>query len=166
MEHNLQKFLKEHFFYEVEMLIYSAQKLFEANQKNDTPGINMGLETFLLHSRNLIEFFYFDKNKNKEYARAVDFINPKKWNLVRPQRDESINKFLERANYEVSHLTYKRLYGETDDKKWIWGEYLLKLLGITRAFLDNLSPEYRDTMLEILGQQVDHNMQRLRLAVK
>ena len=156
MEHNRAKFLGEHFKYEVEMLIHSVQKLIDANQGGDTNDVNMGLESFLLHSRNLTEFFYFPKDRKKECARAVDFISQDEWNRVRPQRDEEIKSFLKRANHETSHLTYKRFYGDPDDKRWKWGQYFLKLIKVIRSFLDNLPEKYIGAQLEQLSEAVRH----------
>lgn len=164
MEHDHKKFLGEHFCYEVEMLIFSIQRLSEANQRKEVGDINMSLETFLLHSRNLIEFFYFPPSK--EYARAVDFISLKTWDKVRPPKNEKIETFLARANHEVSHLTYKRLYGDTNEKKWNWGEYFLVLFNITKVFLDNLPLKYCDAKIKNMGEILGDIMQRTSSVVK
>jgi len=85
----VDKFLAEHFVYEITMLFLAGSKLDKIIAKRDkfkqggnnlkeeecNREINMALEAFVIHWRALIEFFYI---KNKKYPqddmRASDFV--------------------------------------------------------------------------------------------
>src|SRR5208282_4243098 len=73
------------------------------------------LESFALHLRNLIDFFY-NKSGPKGYVIARHFFDlPGGW---MPKITPALGKALTRANEEVSHLTLGRKSGDMPDKLW------------------------------------------------
>ncbi|MFH0829423.1 MAG: hypothetical protein V1907_04615 [Candidatus Kerfeldbacteria bacterium] len=70
----LKEFLGEHFWYEIDMLFYSVKMLDQSKQNNDQSGINMALDNFVAHGRNLLEFFYYPKSNSNNYARATHLL--------------------------------------------------------------------------------------------
>jgi len=66
-------YLKEHFVYEVDMLIFSFSRLAELlktrNEGEDLGSKNIMLEDFILHARNLRNFFYGPEKKEDSVAR-------------------------------------------------------------------------------------------------
>jgi hypothetical protein len=151
----LKKFLEEHFSYEVEMLYFSVTKLIEFKQINDSGGINMALETFLLHARNLREFFYYDTKKFPTDARASDFFEEGNlWREIRPDETDSILKIKERVGKELAHLTYKRIYGTPPEKNWSCGETFKDLLKTVKIFLNNLPDKYKGDGLQNIKKLV------------
>ena len=73
------------------------------------------LESFALHLRNLIDFFY-NRTAPKNYVIARHFFDlPSNWT---PNITPKLGKACTRANEEVSHLTQGRKSGDTPDKLW------------------------------------------------
>ena len=164
-EKDKREYFEEHFLYEVSLFIYSFEQLAmcpnivkEINQTStqvSTPWVsqfgsqfrdgnsrNMALETFLLHARNLREFFYSDRKRDDD-ARAFHFFPDKNsWEKLRPKETDSIRDIKNRANKEIAHLTYKRISGTPPDKNWDCGKILTDLLAVTKFFLDKLPKEY------------------------
>jgi len=142
-EKYLKNYLNEHFVYETNALCYAKARLVEINEsegrKQDE--INMALESFLFHSRNLIEFFYYDRDA-KNYSRAFHFIGRGKWLEERPQKTKLIEEVKDRANKEIVHLTYDRILGTPPEKKWDWPDAFSDLLKVIKTFLDLLPEEY------------------------
>ncbi len=159
-------YLDEHFCYEVEMLLYSFEQLTKCtNIVKDcnltsthisTPNVgqfweqsrdgnfgNMALETFLLHARNLREFFYRDDKGGHDDARAFEVFKDKDpWRKIRPNETDSIKEVKKRANKELAHLTYKRISGTPPEKGWEYGKILSDLLGVIEVFLGKLPEKY------------------------
>ena len=78
--------------------------------------LSASLESFAIHLRNLIDFFYTQSGnaQTDDLVAANFFDSPSAWNLgAMPQL---LKDARERANKEISHITYKRK-GETDPTK-------------------------------------------------
>ncbi len=176
-----KNYLEEHFIYEVEMLCFSFTRIIKFKKIDEEPAqyspfstlvntpwvaqhtplasdpnnINMALETFLLHARNLREFFYNDNKRYDTDARAWDFLEEKNlWQKLRPAEMESMIEIRERAGKELAHLSYKRIYGTPPEKSWNTGETLGDLLKVVGIFLEHLSPKYFGDRLQNLKQRV------------
>lgn len=176
-----KNYLEEHFIYEVEMLCFSFARIIDSKQideepaqyslhstsistpwvaqhgeqANDANNINMALETFLLHARNLKEFFYNDNKRYDTDARAWDFLEDKNlWQKLRPAEMGSMIQIRKRAGKELAHLSYKRIYGTPPEKNWNIGEILSELLKVVDIFLDHLSPKYFGDRLQNLKQRI------------
>lgn len=109
--------LNEHFAYEAEMLSYSIQNLYIRYQN---PAVRSKiaklfryamLETFLLHARNLLEFFY--EPKQKKYPndlRSQDFILKPHQNSYPLPKPSWYDDVMSRIGKQLAHLTKHRLY--------------------------------------------------------
>jgi len=151
-----QELLGEHFYYEVKMLSFTATKLIEFTQI-DIWNKNMALETFLLHARNLREFFYRDSKQHETDARAYEFVKERnKWEEARPEETEWIKKVRERVNTELAHLTYRRYAGTPPDKGWKHYEIQKDFLKVVKIFLDHLPKKYIDKRLQEIEQMCPH----------
>jgi hypothetical protein len=77
------------------------------------------LESYVIHLRNLIEFFYRRRTDLREYERnlviAEDFFDDSTACLV-PKKSDELKRARDRAHEEVSHLTTGRI-GEGEDWK-------------------------------------------------
>ncbi len=143
---DLKKFLKEHFIYEVDMLYHSTVRLIDSQKNRHQVGINLSLETFLLHSRNIVEFLFFDKNdKYPDDARASDFISSQQHSNLKNNYSENLKKLYTRASKEVTHLTYSRIYDSNAvEKQWEWKNLLIELFAAVKIFLNQLPDEYKN----------------------
>jgi len=177
-----KNFLEEDFAYEVELLCFSFTKLIEfknadgrypqsssyftdvstgwvppqyGHQTVDRNNVNMALETFLLHARNLVEFFYTKHKKYSTDVRALDFFENKgSWIGSRPNLTGSLTKIRERAGKELAHLTYKRISGTPPEKDWSTGETVEDLVKVINIFLDRLPPKYIGERLRNLPPRI------------
>ena len=136
--------LKEHFFYEITNLSQILEYADQLSQEGKTEQFfkNIIIDSFLLHARNLFEFFYYDGDK-KDYARASHFLDSTKdWTKLRPDETTWLNKLKKRINSEVSHLTYNRISGTPPEKYWRLNILYSDFVDIVKIFLENISKEY------------------------
>ena len=150
MKRPVDKFLVEHFRYEVAMLRFASSKLDKLIPERDrfkregnktkqikcNTEINMALETFVIHWRALIEFFY---TKGKKWPaddkRAYDFIDKSKWEKVRGNMPPCIKNLNCRAGKEIAHLTSSRKYGTPPEKNWPYKDMEEHLEGVMKLFV-------------------------------
>lgn len=131
-----KEFLEEHFFYEVEMFLYSSNKLNDPSIEQDHFLKNTLLESFTSHARCLIEFFYPKDNTREDDATASDFFD--NWSNVRGSLSESLKTLKTRVGKEIVHLTYKRISGYEPEK--VWDIMLIRsdLLAVIKLFVNSL----------------------------
>ena len=117
-------------WYEIDMLGGTAKALCKGI--SDDLKQNAYLESFLLHTRALRDFF--DQRDCKVYPDDViasDFISnwkPPKWNHVSKSVRQKINTML-------AHLSYNRLeYLEEAKKKWSYFELATEMKGVIKDF--------------------------------
>ncbi len=79
---------------------------------------NALLESFTLHTRNLIDFLYLENPGSDDVYAGDYFPYKEEWVKIRPQITTFLEKVKKRANKEVSHLTYSRLKVSQEEKKW------------------------------------------------
>ena len=74
-EEERKRFLKEHFYYEVWMLVSAVDRLIEfmSSGKSQTY-INIAQEDVLVHGRLLREFLYREDRTKDDDARPMDFV--------------------------------------------------------------------------------------------
>lgn len=149
-----KRYLREHFYYEVKMLHFAVCK-FALTDILDIWNRNMALETFLLHARNLKEFFYY--KPCKKYLRAYDFVeNEIKWDRDKPKKTHWIIEVESRADKELAHLTNERIYGTPPEKKWKCGIIQRDFLKLAKCFLDHLPEKYIDERLREIKEMYIH----------
>lgn len=128
----------EHLLYEVSTFYQTI--IFLKNAKNQIE-VNILLDDFAIHARNLFDFFYPKKpNLIKDDDMLVtDFlINQKIFNRNKTNKNK-LSFITEKANKQVAHLTYKRNRYSKKTKSWpyiIIGREINKTL---QAFYDSLS---------------------------
>jgi len=82
---------------------------------------NAVVESFAIHMRVLVKFF-FDKKPQDTDVVAADFFNDSiTWNTIRDQVADEVEivKLCHRVNKEVAHLTYDRLNVKPEEKGWL-----------------------------------------------
>lgn len=140
-------FINEHFHYEVDMFFFALRKNTEfikaANFEEKQFHSNMAIEDFLLHARNLLEFFYYNNDKKKQHASAGDFFTDKDhWIKIIPRKTKSIIQLEKRVNSEVTHLSYDRVGASLEDKKWNNVTLLHDFMALVKIFLINIDGKY------------------------
>jgi hypothetical protein len=117
----------------------------------------LSLESFLLHSRNLLNTFYEARQLHQvseDDVLARDFfIPPATWEKVRPELPPTLASVKERLNKLVSHLSYSRLdYAMNDALDWRWPCDAMsgELHGLTILFKTNLPEEHKAFFVGLL----------------
>jgi hypothetical protein len=105
--------IADHLAYELQMLWASAAAMGQANRILN----NCVVQSFALHARNLIDFFYTAPQKDDVVA-AHFFSKPDGWHAVSPAIAPILATAKTRANKEISHLTYSRCSVAPEDKPW------------------------------------------------
>jgi hypothetical protein len=119
MSHLNREKLKEasnHLWYEIWMF----QELVKGPSSTDSNQIisNALLESFAIHVRALIHFF-FDKSGQKDDILALHFFSsPDDWIDQAPPYTDTLKEAKKRADKEVAHLTYTRQKVTPDKKPW------------------------------------------------
>jgi hypothetical protein len=110
----LRRFAEEHLLYEAGMLYEVTVKLMNRHHKDDLIAENALLESFGIHSRNLIDFLWLDKPMKDTDAIASDYVG--EWKA--PAMSERLSKVKGRVGKEMVHLSYNRLDVSEDEKGW------------------------------------------------
>ena len=132
-----------HLRYEREMLEFTGARL----TGNPHP-INLDyavlMESFLIHARNLNEFFYgLEMDSKGKRLRlndviAEDFFDPQiPW--VKPQDKRLPDTPRQQINDQLAHLTYAREVGKYDD--WDFQDIRQRMNGLVDSFFQAVAPD-------------------------
>jgi hypothetical protein len=113
---DLQLYAEEHVFYEIDMLFATANLI--ASGAPHTKMKSAFTESFVLHLRNLISFFYSKPTKPTDVVASYFFAKTGEWESQRPPKSAKIELALQRAHKELAHLTTKRIAGSSAAKEW------------------------------------------------
>jgi hypothetical protein len=120
-DHKIEAF--HHVLYEIDMFLALPITA-------DHPVIcNAVTESFLVHTRNLCDFF--EKARHKDDIISSDYGFPQSKLGVPPQVDSRFDKSL-------AHITYSRLCFSDETKKWLLDHFVPRLLPRITAFLDHI----------------------------
>ena len=109
----LLEFSEEHLLYEFQIFRWVADSIAKKPTGFESSAL---LESFIIHLRNLSDFFYSDSDRNDDVLAADFFDKPEEWKSgAMPQ---TLKDARERANKEVSHITYKRKGAGDIAKSW------------------------------------------------
>lgn len=112
----------EHIRYEFEMLLSTAIELFDLSTPRIQYEINKNNESFIAHTRNMIDFLYIDSSDKR--IRSTDIVafyytkDLAQWIAKRGDMPDLLNKAKYRADKELAHITTERKAGISEDKIW------------------------------------------------
>jgi hypothetical protein len=131
----LLAFSREHLLYEFHMFRWLAE-----NMPSDKGfPMSVSLESFAIHLRNLIDFFYKEPQPPDDVA-ALDFYDPPTgW--APGAMSATLEVARERANKEISHITFKRKSGVFTDKPWAVGALFNEIHAVAQKFAAGASPK-------------------------
>jgi hypothetical protein len=124
----LLEYSGEHLLYELQMLSYATAELATISE----PGLRTSslIETFGIHLRNLIDFFFASPGGEKpDDVIAPDFDSNWKENLSQTLKDAK-----ERANKELSHLTLLRKNANDPSKPWNVNALFQEIANLVKKF--------------------------------
>lgn len=151
----LRAWAKEHLMYEVSTLVYATAELGNTPERRSARE-NTLLESFAVHARCLNDFLWHDRSDRKPRdAFAADFCAPGDWERVRDDLPQAaLEDVRERRRFgrEIMHLTYDRIDGEGESKRWPCGTVVLEIACAlrefaTRSLADRLDAESRESLL-------------------
>jgi|ERR1035437_648060 hypothetical protein len=120
----------EHLLHELNMFWQLAQAIPNSEPSKPSFTLSVLLESFAIHLRNLIEFFYYPPKQ--KYVRAHDFFDkPTDW---KQKMTTPVKKARQRANEEVNHLTHGRKNGTPPEKSWNTDELLKAIETVASEF--------------------------------
>jgi hypothetical protein len=121
--------------YELQMLSYTAEQL--KSIKENILLRNAMLESFLIHARTLIEFFYPTKlTKAKKGIYAARYIG--NWDQIRPRNP--LNKEKEMMHKWLAHISQAR-YKKTEKPEWKIRHIYEELELLMKLFRENLKKD-------------------------
>jgi hypothetical protein len=133
----LLDYSKEHVVYELWMFRAVGQALITPLQMSQ-PLRNALIESFAIHLRNLIDFFYPAQIQADDVFAAEFFDDPHEWEKV-STISSALSSARIRAHKEVSHLTRKRIAGTPPEKGWNVPELMREMKGVLNQFTRSAS---------------------------
>lgn len=137
----------EHLFYETQMFY---QTLIFLTQQRPQLEVNILLDSFAIHSRSLIYFFYPKKNIRPNDILVSDFINKSnilnkssKFNLGKTKKKD-LKFIIKKVDKQVAHLTYNRNRYSIKNKLWPFYEIGKKMNKTLTSFFEILPESYKN----------------------
>lgn len=138
----LAAYFDDHLLYEIQMFVGSNRFLTDdayrirCDANDEQFVVNMLVEVFAIHFRNLIGFFYGDLGTVRpDDVLAVDYCEHRVWETRRPLKSESLKVAEKRANKQVAHLTSRRHLADHPEKRWYVPALNEEIKAIFREFL-------------------------------
>jgi hypothetical protein len=114
---------------------------------------NALLESFAIHVRALLGFFYSENSQDDDVIAEDFFLEPDKWKNNRPLKTETLKNANRKANKEIVHLTYERLNVTTDQKPWEFDKIANDLQVVIGFFLNSIPSNLLNPKLEVLRNE-------------
>jgi hypothetical protein len=135
-----------HLLYDVQLFFREGRTLVRTRLELSPPiawEVEMALvESFALHARSLVDFFFKDKGRPDD-ALAAHYFEPGAWKDLRPAPGPWIREVkhpeLDRVGKEIAHLTYHRVTLAERAKGWPVAQIAGAVGAIMRAFVENVS---------------------------
>lgn len=140
------RLLTEHLYYEVQMTFDLSVLLATSHIPNPLVR-NAMVETFPMHVRQLIDFFWRERSSNPKAERdafAADYFDPGEWAALRPERPADLDAVWEKVGWGIVHLTYGRANVTPEQKEWRPLLICQALAPVVRCFIDNVDPAKLD----------------------
>jgi hypothetical protein len=132
--------------YEVEMFFKVGERV--SPNAWATPESRAVLESFIVHLRNLVDFFYPSLNLKETDVIAADYFDDRcAWQRLRPASSD-VHDLLTaraRAHKQLVHLTTDR---ETGDPSWDIKRLLFKMFELVTEFVSEASDQLLDPSVE------------------
>ncbi len=124
--------------YEVWMLWSLANILATDNQGKGVIH-NALLESFLIHTRILIEFLYKDEPYKDNVRASRYFTRDSPWKSIRPLKTKLLEEAVKDAHKQLAHLTYSRL---REKKQWPYIRIANDIKAVLQVFYEKLPDDF------------------------
>ena len=130
----------EHIFYEAWMFYQTL--IFLTKSKNQIE-VNILLDAFSIHARNLFYFLYPKKHVKPDDILVFDYIkNGKAFNMHKTKKKD-LMFIVRKTDKQTAHLTYARNRYNSKTKPWPFLEIGKKIHKTLDSFYNNLHDSYR-----------------------
>ena len=157
----LRRYSKDHLLYEIAML-FQFGRLLSGGIAAQSPEVatilrNGSIEVFVLHLRNILDFFYSPPRKTD--IAAMMFYDSAKLPSGFPHKSKTLDKAHWRAHKEMSHLTTERLWEGDPKKAWNFPQLMNEIKPLVEKFIETAShsrlhPDFIRQMELLLGLYV------------
>lgn len=149
--------MSKHLYYELIMLQGTTVHLAKKRHPFGTIEHNALLESFLIHSRSLIDFLYVKGQYEDDLLAAHFFNNPVEWEKIRPVLPDFLKQTKERTHKKLAHLTFTRL---EDKEGWEFIRIRKEIYKVFREFFkkvpdDLLCGELKKFKSKIMRMKLD-----------
>lgn len=127
----------EHLHYEIMMFQTITNGIAIGIAGNSVIG-NALLESFTIHVRGLIQFFYPERARLTDIIAEDYFDADTSWQNIRPAKSTILERAEKRAHKEVAHLTYDRLKVDAESKPWNVGEIGEEIQSLFEIFYESV----------------------------
>lgn len=112
----------------------------------DVVAKNATVESFAIHTRALLQFFFSEEFRTLGTDTVADefFDSSESWRKIRAQDwDDELAELRDRVGREIAHITSFRNVYPIEDKLWSVREILLEIAGLAKRFLDAVPEHFR-----------------------
>lgn len=145
-------------WYEFRVLRHIARILNSGGFTSDWASGNAHVESFAIHCRNLIFFFFAHDSVHSAGSPrstdvlAVDFFdNPTHWDTICPRISDTLRSAKKQADKQIAHITEERRNLNQQNgptASWKSGIITVELAHVMRTFLDHVPPKVLDSHVE------------------
>lgn len=130
----------EHLYYEAWMFYQTLVLLRQSRQQIE---VNILLDVFVVHTRNLFDFFYPKKHSKPDDMVVTDYLPKLKvFNMDKTKKNDLLF-VVRKADKQVAHLTYARNRYNQKTKSWSFVDIGRKMHKTLSAFHNALPDPYR-----------------------
>lgn len=141
--------LAEHVTYDVKMMARAHDAIYDQRSDPDPVGSNMALESYLIHARNLLEFYYpgAAKHRRRGHVYAFCFLQggEDRWELLNDRTGfesrlgHDVREIHNAISTRIGHVSIDRL----NKVGWVLAPISGELLHTSTLFRDALRYPYR-----------------------
>lgn len=130
----------EHIYYEVLMFFQTLEILMNTR---DQMTINISLDAFSIHCRNIFDFLYPKNNYKPDDILVTDYIIDRKGYNKNKVKKMDLKFIVKKADKQVAHLTYSRNKFGIKRKPWYFVEIGRKIHKSLVSFYNAMSLDYK-----------------------
>jgi hypothetical protein len=137
------RLLSDHVLWHVRMLFGLSERI-EATALRIGPSFSAPedaalLESFAIHARTLIEFFWNEDSAWHEDGRAVQFFDEGEWARIRRPMESTLGTVFDRASWGIVHVSYKRVFEPAEAREWKFAQIAASIGRCVRLFVQHVS---------------------------
>lgn len=130
----------EHLCYEISLFYQTLELLAQPRLQVE---VNILLDSFAIHTRNLFDFFYPKKNTKPDDMLVSDYIGKSSYFSRNKTKKKDLIFIVRKVDKQVAHLTYARNRYNQKTKQWLYVDIGQKMDKTLTAFYEALPNSYK-----------------------